>query len=151
VELLGVPPGVLHGEAELIFRDLGREECLGRLREGSLGRLGVTVGALPLVLPVHYCLDPAIPAVVIRSMPGSKLDAATREAVVAFEIDDYDPDLGRGWSVVVQGRSRAVSEPETIARLRRLPLPMVAGDGSDDRFITVDLDIVSGRELVRER
>ena len=35
---------------------LDRDECLRLLRSQVLGRIGVTVDAHPVVLPVNYCL-----------------------------------------------------------------------------------------------
>ena len=36
---------------------LERDECLQLVRDASLGRLGLTSGALPTVLPVNYWAD----------------------------------------------------------------------------------------------
>lgn len=36
----------------------------------------------------------------VRTAPGSELDAATRGGLVAFEIDQIDPASRSGWSVL---------------------------------------------------
>ena len=87
---------------------LEREECLRLLSASSVGRLAVTMGALPVILPVNFLLDGD--RVLIRTTSGTKLDAATRNAVVAFEVDDVDPIAHSGWSVCVTGMARDVTD-----------------------------------------
>jgi nitroimidazol reductase NimA-like FMN-containing flavoprotein (pyridoxamine 5'-phosphate oxidase superfamily) len=41
------------------------------------------------VLPVNFCLDAE--RIVLRTGEGTKLDAASRNAVVSFEVDEIDP------------------------------------------------------------
>ncbi len=67
---------------------LSREECLDLLSSSPIGRIVFTDRALPAVQPVNFCLFEG--NVVIRTMAGSKLAAAARNAVVAFEVDDFD-------------------------------------------------------------
>ena len=54
-----------------------------------LGRVGVSGGALPSVLPVNFRFDGR--QILIRTGVGTKLDAAVANAVVAFEVDEIDP------------------------------------------------------------
>jgi nitroimidazol reductase NimA-like FMN-containing flavoprotein (pyridoxamine 5'-phosphate oxidase superfamily) len=125
---------------------LTRAESLLLLGTGTIGRIGLTADALPLVLPVNYHYDGE--RIVIRSHPGTKLDAATRHTVVAFEVDDIDPIYHSGWSVVVQGVARTVGDHNEIARLRSLPLSVWTPVDAD-RFVTISVDIVSGRRIAR--
>ena len=80
---------------------LDREECLRLLGTATLGRIALTDGALPVVLPVNFRV--AGDRILVRTSRGTKLDAATRNAVVAFEVDHVDPMYHSGWSVVVTG------------------------------------------------
>jgi nitroimidazol reductase NimA-like FMN-containing flavoprotein (pyridoxamine 5'-phosphate oxidase superfamily) len=66
---------------------LDRAECLNLMATAPVGRIGVSIGALPAIIPVNFALVGA--NIVIRTVPGAKLDAATRHAVVAFEVDSY--------------------------------------------------------------
>ncbi len=59
--------------------------------------------------PVTFCLDGE--DIVMRTTPGSRLAAATRDHVVAFEADDFDAALSTGWSVSAIGRARAAADP----------------------------------------
>jgi uncharacterized protein len=125
---------------------LSREECVRLLGETSLGRIGVHVSSLPVVLPVNYALDGD--SIVFRTGEGSKLDAATRNAVVAFEVDDVDPVYHEGWSVMVTGMAREVTDADEIEQLSRLPLAHWA-PVPGRRFVRVPLELVSGRRLSR--
>ena len=89
---------------------LDRAECIRLLRTVSLGRIGITAGALPTILPINFRVDGE--RILFRTGVGTKLDAATRGAVVAFEADDFDPMYHSGWSVVVTGIAREVEDPD---------------------------------------
>jgi hypothetical protein len=60
---------------------LSQEECLALLSTVSIGRIGTTVDALPVVLPVTFALHNG--SIVFRTMPRTKLHDATRNAVIA--------------------------------------------------------------------
>jgi uncharacterized protein len=122
---------------------LGRDECLELLSTASLGRIGLSAGALPLVLPVNFCVDGD--RIVLRTGPGTKLEAATRNAVVSFEVDEIDPLFHAGWSVVVTGVAAPLESEAELAHARRLPLLPWASPG--DRFVAVSLEDVSGRRI----
>jgi uncharacterized protein len=132
-----------HGVDRNGLRVLGREECLELLGTAALGRIGVSAGALPVVLPVNYCLDGD--RIVLRTGPGTKLEAATRNAVVSFEVDDIDPLFHAGWSVVVTGVAVPLESDAELAHARSLPLLPWAHLG--DRFVAVSLEDVSGRRI----
>ena len=123
---------------------LDRDECLKLLSTATLGRVGVTVRALPMVLPVNFRL--VGDRVLFRTGLGSKLDAATNNAVVAFEADQVDPFSHSGWSVVVTGIAREVTDPGELARLDRENIPRWAPSGNG-RIVEVSTEMVSGRRL----
>jgi uncharacterized protein len=127
---------------------LGRDECVRLLHRATLGRIGLTVGALPAVLPVNFCLDGD--RIVIRTAAGTKLDAATRNAVVAFEVDDFDPMDHSGWSVAVTGVAREVTDDEELQQLRSAPVKRWAPDG-EERFVSISTEVISGRRIVPPR
>jgi uncharacterized protein len=120
---------------------LDRDECLRLLGTVSLGRIGITTGALPLILPVNFRVDDD--RILFRTGIGTKLDAATRGAVVAFEADEIDPMYHSGWSVVVTGVARAVDDPDDralYATPRWAPV-------QSERLVEVSIDEMSGRRL----
>ena len=116
-------------------------ECLDLLRMASFGRIGLLVDGLPVVLPVNFRLDDD--RVVVRTVRGSKLAAATRNAMVAFEVDESDPATGDGWSVMVRGIAREMANVEHA----RSSWNAAWLDDRDARFVTISLDVVSGRRL----
>jgi nitroimidazol reductase NimA-like FMN-containing flavoprotein (pyridoxamine 5'-phosphate oxidase superfamily) len=120
---------------------LDREQCLRYLATGGVGRIAVNVGALPAILPVHFALSGE--HVVFTIAPGSTLDRATRDAVVAFEADGHDGDDSAPWSVTATGMARHVDDNEfALAAVDRLPAwaPTAAR-----RVVTVSTDYLSGR------
>lgn len=123
---------------------LDRDECLRLLSSTALGRIGLTSGALPTVLPVNFCLDRD--RILILTSRGSKLDAAARNAVVAFEVDEFDLVYHGGWSVVVTGVAHEVTDPDELESISRLPLARWAPwDGG--RVMAIDTDVISGRRI----
>jgi Pyridoxamine 5'-phosphate oxidase len=77
-------------------------ECWELLATTSVGRIALSLRALPAILPVQYYLDGRTLAVCLghRDLPERALNA-----VVAFAADAIDPQTRSGWSVQVQGRS----------------------------------------------
>lgn len=127
---------------------LDREECLRLLAGAHLGRLGVSMSALPVVLPVNYAFDGD--AIVVRTATGTKFDAALAGAVVAFEVDDIDPMYQTGWSVMVQGLTEVVRDEAALERTQRLPLRAWASPEAD-QFVRITIERVSGRRIVHDR
>jgi nitroimidazol reductase NimA-like FMN-containing flavoprotein (pyridoxamine 5'-phosphate oxidase superfamily) len=123
---------------------LARDECFRLLGSATLGRVGVTTGALPQVLPVNFQFDGE--RIVIRTGRGTKLDAATVDAVVAFEVDEIDAATESGWSVLVTGVAHEMTDPAELAAVRDDPPPRWAPAG-DSRVVTISTDLVSGRRI----
>jgi nitroimidazol reductase NimA-like FMN-containing flavoprotein (pyridoxamine 5'-phosphate oxidase superfamily) len=126
---------------------LSRDECLQRLGRGGVGRVAVTVSALPAIFPVNYALLDG--DIVFRSGPGTKLTASSAGAVVAFEVDHSDPIAHEGWSVMVVGPSRQIVDPLERAAAEVLRLASWA-PGPSDVFIRIEGRIISGRQLTHE-
>ncbi|GHE05217.1 pyridoxamine 5'-phosphate oxidase family protein [Streptomyces alanosinicus] len=101
-------------------------EALRLLGTVSLGRIVFTRQALPTVRPVSHVLDGG--DIVIRTHEGAALTAHAQQdsgegVVVAYEADAIDPGTHLGWSVVVTGYARLVTDPADLARLRSLLVP----------------------------
>lgn len=121
---------------------LERQACLELLRHASIGRVGISIDALPVVLPLQFVLSGQ--AVLVHTVPGTKLDAALIGAVVAFQADAGDPVAGTHWSVLVQGMA---TEHETGPGHRRVDsgaVPWMAADRKP-RLVRIDATLVSGR------
>jgi uncharacterized protein len=124
---------------------LGRDESLRLLSTAVLGRIAITSGALPTVLPVNFRWDGR--RILFRTGVGTKLSAATSHAVVAFEVDEIDVESETGWSVVVTGMAEEVVDPAELAEARTLPLVRWA-PGPDSRIVALSPDLVSGRRIL---
>jgi len=122
------------------LRILDRAECLRLLARVGVGRIAVTAGALPMILPVRYAVDGE--QVVLCVGVGSTLDQATRQAVVAFEIDGSD--LGGEWSVSIVGVARPITDTDESARAEALPLPRW-WLGRPHRFVSISTEHMTGR------
>jgi uncharacterized protein len=129
------------------WRVLSREECLSLLATAKVGRLGVSIAALPAILPVNFQLYRD--QIVIRTVPGTKLHAAVAQAVVAFEVDDYAGEGTWGWSVLVRGTGAEIIDPIELAEVRSLPLQAWAFRGGEpaDRFLRIETTLVTGRRF----
>ena len=132
------------GEGRLL-EELDDVECHRLLERAVIGRLAYTEGALPAIQPVHFTMHRG--RVLIPTSTGSKVAAAGRGAIVAFEVDDFDVDSRTGWNVTVVGQAQVVSAPADVAALDRLGV--AAWAPADVRcYIAVDTTVVRGRRIV---
>ena len=127
---------------------LDRAECLRLLAGATFGRVGVTSGALPVVLPVTFRLVGE--DIVFSTAPGAKLESATRHAVIAFEVDHFDLISHSGWSVLATGVARPVIDETEEATLWRAGVPRWLS-GGDARLVVLGTEWVSGRRLSPDR
>lgn len=124
---------------------LSEEDARTLLGAGEVGRIGITLGALPAIFPVNYrVIDGTI---VFRTGPGSKMSAATAGAVVAFEVDDYEVADHSGWSVLAVGRAELVNDPTLEAAAHSAGLVPFAG-GARNLLVRIAPTFVSGRRVV---
>jgi nitroimidazol reductase NimA-like FMN-containing flavoprotein (pyridoxamine 5'-phosphate oxidase superfamily) len=86
--------------------ELTRTECLRLLGGGVIGRVICTDSALPTTQPVNYVLDAE--EIIFWTANGSKLAAATRNAVGAFQLDQFGTTTRTGWSVLGVGEAYEV-------------------------------------------
>ena len=126
---------------------LDRAACRHLLGTQLLGRIGVTVNALPVVLPVNYQLFDG--QLIIQTERDTRLADATHDTVVAFEVDSLDPDKSGGWSVTITGIANEVTNPDVIAQLRDLPFTRWVRN-ENDRYVSISLDLMSGRRLTTQ-
>ena len=110
----------MHADDAPALEPLTRHESLRLLATVPIGRIIFTRRALPAVELIHFALDNG--DIVIRADPGDTLAADIGGAVVAFEADSLDVAHRAGWSVAIIGRSRIVTDPAEIGRLRKIGL-----------------------------
>ncbi len=139
--MLEVAPEEVGSDLEV----LSRAECLDLLGRERVGRVGVSLGALPVILPVNYTLLDH--SVLIRTVAGTKLAAATTRTVVAFEVDSYKEDGLAGWSVLVVGRASEVTGQDELSRAREAHLEAWGAPGAAHHLVAIEIELVSGRRF----
>lgn len=149
-DLRTVTDGVGEADDEAMLVDEGLEiltedECWRLIEMPGIGRVGVTVGALPAIFPVNYAAPDH--TIVFRTADGTKLRAAVEHAVVVFEVDHADPLYHDGWSVQVVGVAEPVDREDDPA-LHAAVAPWASGDRSN--FVRIRPEMVSGRRISRE-
>lgn len=127
---------------------LSEEDAWGLLAGGDVGRIGLSMGAMPVIFPVNYVVVDH--SIVFNTAPGSKLSAAAAGAVVAFEVDDYERQGRAGWSVLVVGRSEVVHNLDVTFKVLAAQLQPYA-DGVRSSLVRIRPEFVSGRRLVHDQ
>lgn len=134
---------------------LDRPEAFALLESVSYGRVVFTLAALPAIRPVNHVVDDG--EIVIRTRRLAGLSTALIEhagdtldqdpdVVVAYEVDELDPVERVGWSVVVTGIARVITDPVRLARIGDRLNPWV--DSAMDTAIAISPEIVHGVRLV---
>jgi uncharacterized protein len=124
---------------------LSPDECFLLLRSRDLGRIAFSIEGQPEIFPINYAMEGQI--VVFRTAPGTKLDHVPK-ARLAFEVDDWDPKLRIGWSVVVKGLAEEVTRNlgRTADHIRIAPVHPVA-PGERWHWLAIQPSEVSGRRF----
>jgi nitroimidazol reductase NimA-like FMN-containing flavoprotein (pyridoxamine 5'-phosphate oxidase superfamily) len=94
---------------------LSPERCWEAAATTVVGRLAVIIDGAPEIYPVNYVVDER--TIVFRTGPGTKLRAAAAAPVVTFEVDSVDEARRMGWSVVIQGRAKEITDPAELRQV----------------------------------
>lgn len=128
-----------------LLLEIDERESRRLLGTATLGRLGFTERALPMIVPVHFIVRGD--ELVLSSISDSKVEAARRATVVAFEVDEYDPVTREGWAVSVVGPSRLITDPAEIDELDALDF--APWNGNPKRaYFAVQIALLQGRRVV---
>ena len=126
---------------------LPRNECVVGLQSQRIGRIALSVDALPVVLPVFYVYDGA--AIIFRTRSGSVLDRNCRRTVVAFEVDSHDAARKAGWSVMAVGVAKVVAPDDG---LRELEVELDRrGAPEGDVIVKIEPGSITGRAVAPVR
>jgi hypothetical protein len=129
--------------------ELSRADALQLLASVPIGRIVFTRHALPAIRPVNHIVDHG--DIVIRTHEGAALSSAAEQAgpagvVVAYEADSIDPETRLGWSVVVTGYARLITDAAQAAEYQRVLQPWV--DQDMDYTVRIRPDLVTGYRIV---
>jgi nitroimidazol reductase NimA-like FMN-containing flavoprotein (pyridoxamine 5'-phosphate oxidase superfamily) len=124
---------------------LDEATCLELMATVEVGRVGISVGALPAIFPVNFAMEGR--NVYFRTGAGTKLSAATNHAVIAFQCDQFDRDEHTGWSVQGVGVAVDVTAPQELDRLTEL-LGQPWLDGDRQHVVRISLEMLTGRRIV---
>jgi Pyridoxamine 5'-phosphate oxidase len=123
-------------------RDMTSDEALRLLGTVPLGRVVFTHRALPAIRPVNHLVDGH--QVIFRTGGSAAITTAVDGigTIVAFEADAIDPVRRTGWSVVVIGGARLLTDAAEVSRYLRVLQPWAAG--AKDDIIVIRADMVTG-------
>ncbi|HEY3691427.1 MAG TPA: pyridoxamine 5'-phosphate oxidase family protein [Pseudonocardiaceae bacterium] len=132
------------GEA-IELRVLDKNDCLRLLAGHVVGRVVFTEAAMPAAVPVRYILDDEE----VLFHADRQLANNARNSVVAFEVDDIDPDTHTGWNVVGIGEAYEVRNPARLAQLT-CSLPERFTDRTM-HMMSIPLQVFSGQHYLTPR
>jgi transcriptional regulator with XRE-family HTH domain len=125
-----LPPGVGRAALHPELVELSAEECRSRLSGHGVGRIAMDTPDGPIVVPLNYT--------VIDESVGAQ---------VAFEVDHIDDALSQGWSVLIRGVARAVTDPDAVRRLTELAYSRPWAGGERDVWVRLEPTDITGRRI----
>lgn len=127
---------------------LSTETCWQLLQDEPIGRIVFVAEGQPVALPVTFAVRDG--DIVFSTAEGSKLHTALRKpgAKVAFEVDRYDRETRRGWSVLAKGTLHPVLEKTRSGRLDREGPEAWADAIERPQWLRVAVDDISGRRIL---
>ena len=126
------------------LRTLSPAECFGLLELGGIGRIGFAAADGIKMLPVNFAVMEK--AIIFRTAPDTLL-ALYSGAQVSFEADRLDEALHAGWSVLVQGRARPVTNEREVKRLQDRTHLQPWAAGARDVYVRITPARISGRRI----
>lgn len=119
------------------FQTMTADECRRLLAAADIGRVAISAGALPFVLPVHYTLQGD--QLLLRTPGHHEVSSSIDGQVVGFEADRIDLVHGVGWSVSVTGTVHIVQRTEPTEPVHRW--------FSDGAVLAMDTDVIVGHRI----
>ncbi|KQX46256.1 MULTISPECIES: pyridoxamine 5'-phosphate oxidase family protein [unclassified Streptomyces] len=149
-DLTGATTGLAPGGARAGYRarmeEIDEAECWELLDGHGVGRVAVEGRDGLMVIPVNYQLVDG-QVVFMTAADSSLARGAASGAEVAFEEDRLDEAFSQGWSVLVVGSVRTVSDETSVRRIREaVHSEPWAGDGRDT-VVTLSPRRVTGRRI----
>ncbi len=125
--------------------DLSTTECEELLRAGMVGRVAACTPNGPHIIPVNYSV--VDDAIVMRTTPYSLLGSQAGGTVLALEVDQFDYEYHRGWSVVARGRAKVVVDAAELEHVRETWNPVAWAAGGRTLYLRLRWTELTGRRL----
>jgi len=142
---LNLPPGQRRAAPHPVLEKLSAAACLAYLRPGGVGRFLYVTDRGPVAAPVNYRM--LGDAVIFCTSQSGGITDAIGERPVSVEVDHLDSVLAEGWSVLVSGTARLVTDPAELDEVSALAIEPWAG-GERDACIRLTPREITGR-LIR--
>jgi nitroimidazol reductase NimA-like FMN-containing flavoprotein (pyridoxamine 5'-phosphate oxidase superfamily) len=126
------------------IRELTPAECADRLRRTEVGRIAVSTADGPIIIPVNYTMDGE--CVVFRTSAYAELAAHAGDRV-AFEIDEIESDMHRGWSVLVVGTAQLIDDVDDVVESGLAQALRSWAPGVRNLFVKITPRRVTGRDV----
>jgi transcriptional regulator with XRE-family HTH domain len=142
---LNLPPGQRSAARNPTLHDLTEAECLALIAPGGVGRfLFVQAGRGPVAFPVNFKMDTG--DVVFRISGESVSAEVVHQQPVSFDVDHLDEALGEGWSVLLTGTAKIISDGRELSRAQALGIQPWAG-GDRDLYVRLSPTQITGRRI----
>ena len=138
-----IEPAETEGLVDNGLQFLSDVECHRLLNGASIGRVGISVAGVAVILPVRFAM--VGDDVVFFTGSGLKLDAAHDGKTMTFEIDSFDAQRGSGWSVLVVGEGDEIDRGDVYGRNAENLHP--AAPGERGHIVRIRTDMVTGRRF----
>ena len=125
---------------------LSREQCLELLQGAVVGRVGYVADGLAIILPVNFTVVDG--DIVFCTAKGRKLSWLSLRGRLSFQADESRPADREGWSVLVHGVAREVTDPDELDVLRRRP-ELSWLRSPEEHWVRIGVESISGRALHR--
>jgi hypothetical protein len=156
--VFAVPPGSLSGAGLNLapgnqrpaarhpsLETLTTEQCQEHLAGGGVGRfLFVEPGRGPVAIPVNYRTDGG--DIVFRTGRHTSIGEAVSQQQVSFDVDHIDDALSEGWSVLLSGSARIITDPAGLAHAASLDIEPWAGS-DQDVYVRMSARQITGRRI----
>ncbi|MEV1063592.1 pyridoxamine 5'-phosphate oxidase family protein [Streptomyces sp. NPDC050263] len=139
-----LPPGPGQAGRAPEFTELSRAECAELLSAHGVGRLAVSTALGPVIVPVNYSV--VDDTIVFRTAPGATPSLGVG-CPVAFEVDRIDDVFSEGWSVLVRGHARTVTDTGEERRLAKQAYSAPWTGGRRDQWVRIEPYAVTGRRI----
>jgi nitroimidazol reductase NimA-like FMN-containing flavoprotein (pyridoxamine 5'-phosphate oxidase superfamily) len=128
-----------------VLQALTTDECREHLAGGGVGRfLFVEPGRGPVAIPVNYATDGD--DILFRTGRQTSIADAVGQPQVSFDVDHIDDTFSEGWSVLLSGTARIITEPAELEHAKALGIePWAPGDR--DIYIRMSARQVTGRRI----